>query len=236
MVLLAPGAGARGRGRRAVLGSRGRAARAERAAEWPLKPLAERLGRAVVPLGGVVRLARPEGDGEHDGPSVDRLLDELYRQHGAVPMVLIGAREAAGVALRAAGHPAVSAVAVVGLRLSAGTADGAGAVEAAEPVEQLTGRQVLLVDGGADSVADPEASYRYALRAHAVAGRLCRFEVHGGSRPLNRRAADVRELVTDFAVSAVLGREATRCVCDAVAAPAPAGLRMPLAQGFKSLA
>lgn len=199
-----------------------------RTRRWPVGKLATRLSRAAAPYGGAVHVLRLEdaGDGAGDPAAVDRYLDELHTAHGPVPVALLGAPGRARCTLRAAGHPAVSACAAVGLQLPLDA-------EQSEPVEQLTGRQVLLVAGYPASGHGPEPALRYAERAHPVPGATCRFEVHGSGRPLYRRAADVRELLCDFALSSVLGRPSCRAVQDAVAAPADAGLRMPLASGFR---
>lgn len=105
---------------------------------------------------------------------------------------------------------------------------------AAEPeaVRQLVGRRVLLVHGTNDARTDPELSFRYAERAKKANRETCRFEVHSDGHALRQYAAEVQALAADFVLGALFARPVTRPVTDAMAAPPPLGLRMPLAAGF----
>ncbi|ROQ33986.1 dienelactone hydrolase family protein [Streptomyces sp. PanSC19] len=152
---------------------------------------------------------------------------EVVRRYGDVPVCLVGHGMGARAALRAAGHPAVAAV----LALAPWLPEDDVAAEP-EPVRQLVGRRVLLVHGTNDARTDPELSFRFAERAKKANRETCRFEVHSDGHALRQYAAEVRALAADFTLGALFGRPVSRPVTDAMAAPPPLGLRMPLAAGF----
>ncbi|MFC4492764.1 alpha/beta hydrolase [Streptomyces ovatisporus] len=118
-----------------------------------------------------------------------------------------------------------------------GSRQGAGrrAKQAAcesEPVRQLIGRHVLLVHGSDDEHTAPELSYRLAERAKKSNANVCRFEVHTDGHRLRHHQAEVAALAENFILGTLCGRELARPLTDALAAPPPLGLRMPLATGF----
>jgi pimeloyl-ACP methyl ester carboxylesterase len=90
-------------------------------------------------------------------PVVRSALDDLRRQHGGIPVVLVGHSMGGRAAMRVAGDPSVVAVA----GLAPWLPDG-------EPVEQLTGRRVLIAHGDRDGVTSPRGSRSFAERAAAV--------------------------------------------------------------------
>jgi hypothetical protein len=92
----------------------------------------------------------------------------------------------ARAAFRAAGHPAVSAVA--GL---------APWLPPQEPVAQLAGRRVLLAHGTLDIVTRPAETWAYAERARSVT-EVATIEVRGGEHAMLRRAALWHRLAADF--------------------------------------
>jgi hypothetical protein len=95
---------------------------------------------------------------------------------------------------------------------------------------------VLIVHGTKDDVCDPELSFRLAARAKKANRDVCRFEVHSDGHGLHQYRAEVQALAEDFVMGALFGGVVSRPVQDALAAPPPLGLRMPLAAGFgKSL-
>jgi dienelactone hydrolase len=107
--------------------------------------------------------------GFNDGAPVHDVrwaLGEIRRRHGDVPVCLVGHSMGGRSVLRAAGGEHVRAVAAL-----------APWLPPREPVEQLAGRTVLIMHGRRDRVTDPAGSLQYALDAHPVAERLCRFEV-----------------------------------------------------------
>lgn len=155
--------------------------------------------------------------------------DEVVRRYGDVPVCLAGSGMGARAALRAADHPAVTSVVALAPWLPEPGATGG---EEAEPVKQLIGRHVLLVHGTNDHRTDPELSYRLAERAKKVNRDVCRFEVHTDGHGLTQHRSEVLALAADFVRGTLFDHVFSRPVTDALAAPPPLGLRMPLAAGF----
>ncbi|MGP3985457.1 alpha/beta hydrolase [Streptomyces sp. 3N207] len=245
IVLLLPGGGP-------AVGARRGAALAAAASAVPL---ARRLGRATSdddPL--VTHIVHYRNSSRRDGRNggaagegtsrtadgaggriADRTADaewaveEVLRRYGDVPVCLVGTDIGALAAWRAAGHQAVaSVVALAPLLCEPGTGEGGSA----EPVQQLRGRQVLIVHGTNDTRCDPELSFRLAERAKKVNAQVCRFEVHTDGHGLRGYAAEVAALTQDFVLGTLCGGDLCRPLTDALAAPPPLGLRMPLASGF----
>jgi alpha-beta hydrolase superfamily lysophospholipase len=124
-------------------------------------------------------LASPAGD-------LNRLLDGIRARYNGVPVVLVGHSMGARAACRAAGHPVVCAVAGLAPWLPPG-----------EPVDQLTGRRVLLVHGSADTVTRPGDTWAYAARARAVTS-VTTLQVDGGDHPMLRRANLWHAITAEF--------------------------------------
>ncbi|GHF87921.1 alpha/beta hydrolase [Streptomyces filamentosus] len=197
-------------------------------------PMGRELARAGRSEGLVAQVVRYRRRG-WNGPDAELAADaswavaEAVRRYGDVPVCLIGHGMGARAALRAAGHPAVGAV----LALAPWLPEDDVAAEP-EPVRQLTGRRVLIVHGTDDARTDPELSFRFAARAKKANRETCRFEVHTDGHGLRQYADEVRALAADFVLGALFARPVTRPLTDAMAAPPPIGLRMPLAAGFGS--
>ncbi|MFF5918188.1 dienelactone hydrolase family protein [Streptomyces flavochromogenes] len=195
-------------------------------------PLGRRLVRAGRSEGLVAHVVRYRGRG-WNGADANLAADaswavaEAVRRYGDVPVCLIGHGLGGRAALRAAGHAAVGAV----LALAPWLPEDDVAAEP-EAVRQLVGRRVLLVHGTNDARTDPELSFRYAERAKKANRDTCRFEVHSDGHALRQYADEVRALAADFVLGALFARPVARPVADAMAAPPPLGLRMPLAAGF----
>lgn len=153
--------------------------------------------------------------------------DEIVRRYGDVPVALVGIGMGGRAALRAGGHEAVNSVVAIAPWLP--EEDMAATPE---PVKQLVGRRVLVVHGTNDQRTDPELSFRLASRAKKANREVCRFEVHSDGHALHQYRAEVQALAEDFVMGALFGRALSRPVQDALAAPPPLGLRMPLASGF----
>ncbi|MFG2638043.1 prolyl oligopeptidase family serine peptidase [Streptomyces sp. NPDC048362] len=152
---------------------------------------------------------------------------EIVRRYGDVPVCLIGVDMGGRAALRAGGHEAVNSVVALAPWLPE-----EDVAAPAEPVKQLVGRRVLIVHGTNDERTDPELSFRFAARAKKVNREVCRFEVHSDGHGLHGHRDEVIALSTDFAMGALFGCPVSRPVEDALAAPPPIGLRMPLATDF----
>jgi pimeloyl-ACP methyl ester carboxylesterase len=165
-------------------------------------------------------------NGGHPHEDASWAADEAVRRYGDIPICLVGMDMGGRAALRAAGHPAVSSVVALAPWLPD---DGAEP----EPVQQLIGRRTLIVHGTNDHETSPGLSYRLAERAKKINRDVCRFEVHSDGHDLQDHRAEVISLTADFVLGSLgLGRGFTRPVADALAAPPPLGLRMPLSVGF----
>lgn len=166
----------------------------------------------------------------HLAADAEWAVDEVVRRYGDIPVCLAGHGMGGRAALRAGGHSAVTSVLAMAPWLP-GDPDAQP-----EPVKHLVGRQVLLVHGTNDARSDPELSFRLAERAKKSNRNTCRFEVHSDGHALRQHHNEVAALAADFVRGSLFGRGYARPVADALAAPPPLGLRMPLAAGFgKSL-
>ncbi|MFI9775993.1 alpha/beta hydrolase [Streptomyces sp. NBC_01003] len=162
----------------------------------------------------------------------DWAADEAVRRYGDIPVCLVGVDMGARAALHAGGHSAVNSV----LALAPWLPEEDVAAPP-EPVKQLAGRRVLIVHGTNDERTDPELSFRLAARAKKSNRDICRFEVHSDGHALHQHRTEVHALARDFVLGSLFGRAFSRPLQDALAAPPPLGLRMPLASGFgRSLA
>ncbi|MDK0521718.1 alpha/beta hydrolase [Streptomyces sp. ML-6] len=198
-------------------------------------PLARSLARAGREDGLVTHVVRYRCHGwnataAHLAADAEWAADEVVRRYGDVPVCLAGHGMGGRAALRAGGHPAVNSVLAMAPWLPEDETDHP------EPVKHLLGRQVLLVHGTNDARTDPELSFRLAERAKKTNRDTCRFEVHSDGHSLRQHRSEVSALATDFIRGSLFGHPYARPVADALAAPPPLGLRMPLAAGFgKSL-
>jgi alpha-beta hydrolase superfamily lysophospholipase len=129
-------------------------------------------------------LASPVGD-------LHEALDAIAAEFGDVPVVLVGHSMGARAAVRAAGHPAVSAVAGLAPWLPPG-----------EPAGQLAGRRVLLVHGTADSITSPAETWAFLEQARAVTA-VAAVEVRDGDHPMLRRARLWHAIGAEFARAAL---------------------------------
>ncbi|MGI5349242.1 alpha/beta hydrolase [Streptomyces sp. CA-250714] len=210
-------------------------------------PLARRLGRATSDDDPLVTHIVHYRNGSRDrggaaaGGAVSRTaectadtewaVEEVVRRYGDVPVCLVGTDIGALAALRAAGHQAVASVVALAPLLREAP-DGPGGTDDEEPVQQLRGRHVLIVHGTNDTRCAPELSFRLAQRAKKVNSKVCRFEVHTDGHGLRGYASEVAALTQDFVLGTLCGGDLCRPLTDALAAPPPLGLRMPLASGF----
>lgn len=195
-------------------------------------PLGRRLARAGRDEGLVAHVVGYRGRGWNGSDArlaedAEWAVEEAVRRYGDVPVCLAGHGMGARAALRAAGHTAVNSV----LAMAPWLPEDDMAAEP-EPVRQLVGRRVLVVHGTNDARCDPELSYRLAERAKKANRDTCRFEVHSDGHALRQHHGEVLALAADFVLGSMFGRPYARPVADALAAPPPLGLRMPLAAGF----
>ena len=129
-------------------------------------------------------LASPVGD-------LNEALDAVVAEFGSVPVVLVGHSMGARAAARAAGHPAVTAVAGLAPWLPPG-----------EPASQLAGRRVLLAHGSADSITSPAETWAFLERARAVT-EVSAVEVRDGDHAMLRRARLWHAIAAEFARAAL---------------------------------
>lgn len=194
-------------------------------------PFARHLARAGRPDGLAVHVVRYRWRGWNAtdadlAADAEWAADEVVRRYGDVPVCLVGHGMGGRAALRAAGHTAVTSALAMAPWLPEASTDEA------EPVRQLAGRRVLIVHGTNDERIDPELSFRLAERAKKSNRDICRFEVHSDGHALRQHRAEVVALAADFVRGSLFARAYARPVADALAAPPPLGLRMPLAAGF----
>ncbi|MER5890883.1 alpha/beta hydrolase [Streptomyces sp. NPDC001941] len=195
-------------------------------------PTARALARAGREEGLVAHVLRYRGRGWNGtdarlASDASWAVSEVVRRYGDVPVCLVGLGMGGRAALRAAGHTAVNSVLAMAPWLPE---DDVAATP--EPVKQLGGRHVLIVHGTNDARTDPELSYRLAERAKKANRDTCRFEVHSDGHALRQHRSEVQALAADFVLGSLFGHAYARPVADALAAPPPLGLRMPLAAGF----
>ncbi|GHD93477.1 alpha/beta hydrolase [Streptomyces naganishii] len=201
-----------------------------------VRALGRRLARAGRGEGLAVHVVRYRyrgwnGSEAHLARDATWAVEEAVRRYGDVPVCLAGLDMGGRAALHAGGHEAVDSVVAIAPWLPE---DDVAA--SPEPVKQLAGRRVLVVHGTNDGRTDPELSFRFAERAKKANRDVCRFEVHADGHGLHQYRSEVHALACDFVMGTLFGRPFSRPVQDALAAPPPLGLRMPLAAGFgKSL-
>ncbi|WP_405586663.1 alpha/beta hydrolase [Streptomyces sp. NBC_01190] len=193
---------------------------------WPLARHLVRAGAAEGVAAHLVHYRFRGWNGGHAHPAEDAewAVGEAVRRYGDVPVCLVGIDMGARAALHAAGHPAVTSVVALAPWLPRD--------DEPEPVKQLIGRRVLIAHGTNDESTDPDLSYQLAERIKKVNQRICRFEVHSAGHGLHPHRAEVFALAGDFVLGSLLERPYARPIADALAAPPPLGLRMPLAAGF----
>ena len=144
-------------------------------------------------------------------------LERIHQAHPGVPVVLVGHSMGGRVALRVADDPAVAGVCALAPWTPAG-----------EPVAQLADRTVLIAHGDRDRMTDPALSYSYAERAKEVTDAVARFDVRGEGHALLRRYREWTLLVRRFTLGVLGVVEFDREIAEALAKPAPAGLRVPV--------
>ncbi|WP_460068784.1 alpha/beta hydrolase [Streptomyces sp. YKOK-I1] len=169
------------------------------------------------------------GSAAHLAADAAWAVDEVVRRYGDVSVCLAGIGMGGRAALRAGGHEAVNSVLALAPWLPQ-----EDVAAPPEPVKQLVGRRVMVVHGTHDDRSDPELSFRLAARAKKANRDVCRFEVHADGHGLHQYRDEVLALAEDFVMGVLFGRSFSRPVEDALAAPPPLGLRMPLAAGFGS--
>jgi pimeloyl-ACP methyl ester carboxylesterase len=114
-------------------------------------------------------------------------LQALVDRYGGVPVVLVGHSMGGRAALRVAGHPTVRGVVALAPWLP-GT----------EPVEQLTGRDLVVLHGIRDRTTSPRASARFVTRAAPYARRAVCLHVPWSGHGMLTRASTWHRLTAAF--------------------------------------
>jgi alpha-beta hydrolase superfamily lysophospholipase len=174
-------------------------------------PVAAAIRQGVRGSGAVVRRPRFRVRGWNGAQAspvgdLNDTLDAIEAEFGPVPVVLVGHSMGARAAVRAAGHPAVSAVAGLAPWLPPG-----------EPAGQLAGRRVLLAHGTADSITSPAETWAFLEQARAIT-EVAAVEVRDGDHPMLRRARLWHAIAAEFARAALALPPADRAL-DAALTP-----------------
>jgi pimeloyl-ACP methyl ester carboxylesterase len=112
--------------------------------------------------------------------------------YGGVPTVLVGHSMGGRAALRAAGYPTVRGVVAL-----------APWLPGAEPVEQLAGRDVVVLHGTRDLTTSPRASERFMHRALPFARRAVCLHVPWSGHGMLLRASTWHRLTASFVAAIV---------------------------------
>jgi pimeloyl-ACP methyl ester carboxylesterase len=147
---------------------------------------------AVAQLG--YRLRGWNATGEDALADVAFALEQLDARYGAVPVVLVGHSMGGRAALRSAGHATVRGVVALAPWLP-GT----------EPVEQLAGRDLVVLHGTRDMTTSPRASARFVERAGPVARRAVCLHVPWSGHGMVLRASTWQRLTAAFVAAVVDG-------------------------------
>lgn len=161
----------------------------------------------------------PGWNGESMDPVQDArwALNEVRRRHGDVPVVLVGHSMGGRTALRVADDPSVRGICALAPWLPEG-----------EPMPDITGRTLVFAHGDRDRWTDPAGSYLYALRAKATTPDVARFTLAGVGHAMLRRSPEWHALSRNVALG-VLGIEPFWVsLTNALRAPSPDGLNVPL--------
>jgi pimeloyl-ACP methyl ester carboxylesterase len=128
-----------------------------------------------------------------NGTGVDALADVAFAlaamdaRYGAVPTVLVGHSMGGRAALRSAGHPTVRGVVALAPWLP-GT----------EPVEQLAGRDLVVLHGTRDRTTSPRASERFVTRALPYTRRSVCLQVPWSGHGMLLRASTWQRITAAF--------------------------------------
>jgi alpha-beta hydrolase superfamily lysophospholipase len=122
-------------------------------------------------------------------------LDQLRLRFGDAPVGLVGHSMGGRTALAVADDASVTTV--VGL---------APWIEPGDPLEPITGRNLLIAHGSNDHTTSPATSAAFAESARAIARQVTYVAVAGEGHPLLRRPRFWHQLAARYTVEMVLGR------------------------------
>jgi pimeloyl-ACP methyl ester carboxylesterase len=157
-----------------------------------MRPFAKRLHRYGRDRGlavWTVRYRYRGWNGSKRSPVSDAqwALDEVRRQHGEIPVIVVGHSMGGRTALAIGGDPAVRGICAL-----------APWTEAGDPVEQLAGSTVLIAHGNFDMVTSPRASHRYAHRAAQFAAQVGYLSIRPDLHAMIFRWGTWHRLATGF--------------------------------------
>jgi alpha-beta hydrolase superfamily lysophospholipase len=134
-------------------------------------------------------------NGEQRSPVADVqwALDEVRRRHGDLPVALVGHSMGGRAALAVGGDPLVRGVCAL-----------APWTMPADPFDQLSGRDVLVIHGTRDVVTSPRGSRAYARHAAAAGARVGYIALPGEMHAMLFRWRTWHRLAAGFALG-VLG-------------------------------
>jgi dienelactone hydrolase len=128
-------------------------------------------------------------------------LAQLDARYGGVPIVLVGHSMGGRAALRSAGHASVRGAVAL-----------APWLPGAEPVEQLTGRDLVVLHGTRDMTTSPRASARFVARAAPIARRAVCLHVPWSGHAMLLRASTWQRLTAAFVAAIVDDAPFTRAL------------------------
>lgn len=170
---------------------------------------------------GTVRYRHRGWNGQRADAAQDALaaLDELARELGGVPTVLVGHSMGGRAALRAGGHPAVTGLVAL-----------APWCPPEDPCEHLADRDVLLLHGDRDKVTPPAETRAFAARSRAAGARVCGYTVTGSGHAMLQRIPDWHRATTHLATALLGLRPLPAETASALALPptSPEALTLPL--------
>lgn len=179
-----------------------RPVRATNLAVLRMVPFAHRIAAAGKGLLVVARLryAVRGWNGDLRSPVADAewALDQLASRYPGLPIGLVGHSMGGRTALRVGGHAAVRSVAGLAPWLPKD-----------EPIEQLAGRQVLLVHGNRDRMTSARGSAAVASRLQAAGIAASFVEVTDETHAMLRRAKLWHDLAAGFMAATLLGQSAS---------------------------
>lgn len=162
-----------------------------------MRPFAAALHRAGAARGLAVWLVRYRvrgWNGEQMSPVADVrwVLDDVRRRHGDAAIGLVGHSMGGRTAIRVGGDDGIASVAALAPWLPKD-----------EPVDQLSGRRLLIVHGTFDKVTSPRASARFADRARAAGADVDFVSMRGETHAMLLRARRWHALTTQFTLDAL---------------------------------
>jgi len=138
------------------------------------------------------RLRGWNGTGTDALADVGHALAVVGERFGGVPVVMVGHSMGGRAALRYAGHPSVRGV----VALAPWLPDG-------EPVDQLAGRDVVVLHGTRDLTTSPRASARFVARVAPIARRAVCLHVPWSGHGMVVRASTWHRLTAAFVAAVV---------------------------------